>query len=84
VQVVGGLTTDNTDRPWKLRDHGWFASFAPIDEPQLVVVVFAEHGGGGSLAASPIAKEIYEEFFDIRERREAEAEAEARARGPRA
>lgn len=80
VQVVGGLTTDNTDRPWKLRDHGWFASFAPIEEPQLVVVVFAEHGGGGSLAASPIAKEIYEEFFDIREKRE----AEAKARGPRA
>lgn len=78
VQVVGGLTTDNTDRPWKLRDHGWFASFAPIEEPELVVVVFAEHGGGGSLAASPIAKEVYEAFFEIHEKREAEA------RGPRA
>lgn len=78
VQVVGGLTTENVDRPWKLRDHGWFASFAPIGEPELVVVVFAEHGGGGSLAASPIAKEVYEEFFDILEKRRAEA------RGPRA
>jgi hypothetical protein len=74
VQVVGGLTTDNdAPYPWKLRDHGWFASFAPIEEPELVVVVFAEHGGGGSLAAAPIAKQVYEEYFDIRAKRQAEA-----------
>lgn len=83
AQVAGGLESDNEDRPWRLRNHGWFASFAPIDDPQLVVVVFAEHGGGGSVAASPVAKEVYEEFFEIRERREAEARAQMAARQAR-
>lgn len=30
------------------RDHAWFVAFAPADDPQIVVSVFMEHGGGGS------------------------------------
>jgi penicillin-binding protein 2 len=73
AQVAGGLESDNEDRPWRLRNHGWFTSFAPLDSPELVVVVLAEHGGGGSVAAAPVAKEVYMEYFDILERRKAEA-----------
>ncbi len=69
VQVAGGLEEDNDDRPWKLRNHAWFASFAPFGDPQLVVVVFNEHGGSGSSGASPIAKELYEEYFHLQEDR---------------
>lgn len=81
AQVVGGLDSDNEDRPWKFRNHGWFASFAQIENPELVVVVFAEHGGGGSAAASPVAKEVYEEYFDILERRREEARRQLAERG---
>jgi penicillin-binding protein 2 len=55
--------TDAKSLPFKFRDHGLFASFAPFDNPRIVVVVFAEHGGSGSRAAAPIAQALYEKFF---------------------
>ena len=51
--------------PFKYRDHAWFTSFAPADHPELVVSVFAEHGGGGSKVAAPIAQAIYAKYFGI-------------------
>jgi penicillin-binding protein 2 len=49
--------------PFKYRDHAWFASFAPLNNPQLVVVVFIEHGGHGGTDAAPLAKLLYEARF---------------------
>ena len=49
--------------PFKYRDHAWFASFAPLNNPQMVVVVFIEHGGHGGLDAAPLAKLLYESAF---------------------
>lgn len=49
--------------PFKFRDHAWFASFAPLNNPQLVVVVFVEHGGHGGADAAPLAKLLYEARF---------------------
>jgi penicillin-binding protein 2 len=43
--------------------HSWYASWAPYDHPQLVVVVMIEHGGYGAEAAAPAAKEIYQAYF---------------------
>lgn len=66
VQVVAQSTwMDNRTLPFELRDHAWFASFAPTQDPELVVVVFVEHGGGGSRVAAPIAKALYETYFGI-------------------
>jgi penicillin-binding protein 2 len=66
VQVVAQATWGiGDDLPFDKRDHAWFASFAPAEDPQLVVVVFVEHGGSGSGAAAPIAKAIYEKYFGI-------------------
>jgi penicillin-binding protein 2 len=45
-----------------LRDHGWFAFFAPRDNPEIAGVVFAEHGEHGSNAA-PIARHVIETYF---------------------
>ncbi len=44
--------------PEALRDHGWFASFAPRDDPKIVVVVFVEHGLHGNTAAAPLAAKL--------------------------
>lgn len=49
--------------PFKYRDHAWFAGFAPLDNPQMVVVVFVEHGGHGGGDAAPLAKLMYEAKF---------------------
>ncbi len=53
----------NEDLAPENRDHAWFASFAPREDPRLVVVVFVEHGGAGSKAAAPLARTLYEQFF---------------------
>ena len=45
------------------QDHAWFASFAPADDPQVVVVVLVERGGKGGQVAAPIAQQIYRAIF---------------------
>jgi penicillin-binding protein 2 len=45
------------------RSHAWFAGWAPADDPELVVVVFVEHGGSGGRFAWPIAKAILEAYY---------------------
>jgi penicillin-binding protein 2 len=66
VQVIGYTQRLRPESmPFKYRDHAWFTSFAPADHPELVVSVFAEHGGGGSRVAAPIAQAIYAKYFGI-------------------
>jgi penicillin-binding protein 2 len=65
AQVIRQETwTTNDQLAAEDRDHAWFASFAPVNDPKIVIVVFVEHGGGGSRAAAPIAKALYEKFFE--------------------
>jgi penicillin-binding protein 2 len=45
-----------------LRDNGWFAFFAPRDNPQIAGIVFLEHGMHGPNAAS-VAHHILATFF---------------------
>ena len=40
---------------------GWFASYAPAERPQVVVVVFLRHGSGHS--ASAVAGRMFRELF---------------------
>jgi penicillin-binding protein 2 len=66
VQVVAQSTWKMGESlPFELRDHAWFASFAPTENAELVVVVFVEHGGSGSGTAAPIAKAIHEKYFQL-------------------
>jgi penicillin-binding protein 2 len=46
--------------------YAWFAAYAPADDPQYVIVVSVEEGGGGSQTAAPIVRGIFEHLFDIR------------------
>ncbi|OIQ32841.1 MAG: penicillin-binding protein 2 [Alphaproteobacteria bacterium MedPE-SWcel] len=48
----------NQDLPWERRDHALFVCFAPFDKPKFAVSVVVEHGGGGSTAAAPIARDV--------------------------
>ena len=50
--------TRNEDLPWERRDHALFVCYAPYDAPRYSVSVIVEHGGGGSTAAAPIARDI--------------------------
>lgn len=42
------------------KTHAWFTSFAPFDNPKLVVTVFIEGGGEGYQTAAPVAKSAFE------------------------
>ena len=67
AQVVRQATwTRNDELDPEKRDHAGFASYAPADRPELVVVVFVEHGGGGSKVAAPLARTLYETHFASR------------------
>lgn len=50
--------TSNDDLPWERRDHALFVAFAPHTAPRFAVSVVVEHGGGGSTAAAPVARDI--------------------------
>lgn len=43
--------------------HGWFTSFAPYSDPQIVVTVFLENAGFASTSAAPIASLILEKYL---------------------
>jgi penicillin-binding protein 2 len=47
----------------KGQDHAWFASFAPVGEPEAVVVVLVERGGKGGQVAAPIARKVLNAIF---------------------
>ncbi|MDF1619026.1 penicillin-binding protein 2 [Pseudothioclava nitratireducens] len=48
----------NDQLPWNRRDHALFVAYAPVDNPKYAISVIVEHGGGGSTAAAPIARDI--------------------------
>jgi penicillin-binding protein 2 len=47
----------------KGQDHAWFASFAPVQDPEVVVIVLVERGGKGGQVAAPLARKILNAIF---------------------
>jgi len=46
------------------RNHAWFGAYAPADKPEILIVAFAEHsGGGGGSTAGPMVLQIMEDYF---------------------
>ncbi len=48
----------NNELPWKFRDHALFVGYGPVENPRYSISVIVDHGGGGSSAAAPVAKDI--------------------------
>lgn len=57
----------NEDLPWERRDHALFVAYAPADNPRFAISVVVEHGGGGSKAAAPIARDIMQKALELGE-----------------
>lgn len=67
ISLQGGKrAAGKTDRD--LRDHGWFAFFAPRDNPEIAGVVFAEHSEHGSEAAR-VVRHLIETYYAQKEGR---------------
>jgi penicillin-binding protein 2 len=44
--------------------HVWFGAYAPLDNPEIVVVAFGEHlGGGGGKVAAPMVLKVMQAYF---------------------
>lgn len=65
AQVVGMADDFDNDAEVaeRFRDHALFISFAPVENPQIALAVFVEHGEGGSSVAGPIAREIIDAYL---------------------
>ena len=61
--MIAGKTGTAETAPGK-PDHAWFTGYFPADKPQYVIVVVLEHGGSGSKAAGPIAREVVRSMLE--------------------
>ena len=49
---------------YKDRDHALFIAYAPVSDPKYAIRVVVEHGGSGSKAAAPIAKQVIKKVLE--------------------
>tara|TARA_B100000780_G_scaffold71641_1_gene47936 strand:- start:128 stop:478 length:351 start_codon:yes stop_codon:yes gene_type:complete len=56
--------------PYNERDHALYIAFGPYKNPRYALSIVIEHGGSGSSAAAPIAKELFKLIIDRHELRE--------------
>jgi cell division protein FtsI/penicillin-binding protein 2 len=69
MKVAGKTGTALADEgPWT---HGWFAGYAPAENPEIVLVVFLEKGHGSDAAA--LARQVFDAFAQERGRKLANA-----------
>ena len=82
VEMKGGYVKSE-QLAYLNRDHAWFVSYAPVDNPQIAVVVMIEHGGHGGSAAAPAAKKLIEKYIELQsqpaDQRQVRAEGGQRA-----
>lgn len=64
VAKIGAVRIANQDKEMRLRDHAWFAAYAPFENPEIVVVVFLEHAGHGGAEAAPVVMKVIQEYFN--------------------
>ncbi len=69
VEERAGGVIANDDLERRLRDHALFVGYAPAEDPKYAISVVVEHGGGGSRAAAPVARDIMAEALRLDSRR---------------
>ncbi|MEL7051443.1 MAG: penicillin-binding protein 2 [Cyanobacteria bacterium J06588_5] len=52
-------------------NHTWFGAYGPYENPEIVVVAFGEHsGGGGGSFAAPMVKQVFDQYFGVKREEE--------------
>lgn len=46
--------------------HSWTLSYAPFDDPEIIVIAFAYNGGEGASVAAPIVQRVLEAYFELK------------------
>jgi penicillin-binding protein 2 len=50
----------------KFKDHAWFTSYAPAENPEVAITVLVENGGKGGAVAAPVVKQILEVYLRLK------------------
>ncbi len=56
--------------PYNDRDHALYIAYGPYKNPRYAISIIVEHGGSGSRAAAPMAKELFKLMIDRNDLRE--------------
>ncbi len=59
IALQTGICRAGFDQP----THAWFMAYAPVENPEIAVIVFVYNGGEGSQIAAPVAQEILDWYF---------------------
>lgn len=66
IEISGKTGTAQFDARNLNLTHAWFTSYAPSNDPKIVLTILIESGGEGSSAAVPVAKGVYEWYAEHR------------------
>lgn len=61
IPLTGGKT-GTSEVLWQ-RSHSLFVGFGPAKDPEIAIAVVIENGGYGSVAAAPVAKQMFQAYF---------------------
>ena len=62
--------------PYNDRDHALYIAYGPYVNPRYALSIIVEHGGSGSKAAAPMAKELFKLIIDREELRDKQSNFE--------
>jgi penicillin-binding protein 2 len=46
--------------------HSWTLAYAPYEDPEIIVVAFAYHGGEGASVAAPVVARVIQAYFELK------------------
>ena len=46
--------------------HAWTLAYAPYDDPEIIILAFAYHGGEGGTVAAPIVARVMQAYFELK------------------
>jgi penicillin-binding protein 2 len=46
--------------------HAWTLAYAPYDDPEIIIIAFAYHGGEGGSVAAPIVARVMRAYFELK------------------
>jgi penicillin-binding protein 2 len=61
IPLTGGKT--GTSEVLSQQSHSLFVGFGPANNPEIAIAVVIENGGYGSVAAAPVAKQMFQTYF---------------------
>ncbi len=64
-QKKGWCTEEKILNGEVLPTHAWYVGYAPVEDPEIVVVGFVYNGGEGSQWAAPMVREVMAAYFGV-------------------